>query len=255
MDASSMTCPKCGWAREPNALDCPACGVVYARFAGVQARPTPAVSDAFAAAPPPLPPLPDTAALNPYAPPQSNLQSPVAAPAAQLSPSAGVWRSGDLLVMQKGMSLPSRCLVCNQPASVQNPKKLYWHNPGLYLLLFIGGPLVYAIGALVARKKADVALPFCAEHEAKRKKATTTGTLLIVFGLVLMLGSCTQIEGSGDTFVLMAGIGFLLLVAGAIVLSVGANPVLPKKIDDYYVWLRKVGSTYLATLPPAPPGL
>lgn len=241
MDASSMTCPKCGWAREPNALDCPACGIVYARFTGTQARPASASA-------------PADAALNPYAPPQSNLQSTVE-PAGQLFNVGGVWRTGDLLVMQKGTTLPNRCLVCNQPASVQNPKKLYWHHPGLYLLLFLGGPLIYAIGALVARKKADVALPFCAEHEAKRKKATTSGSLLIVFGIALMLGSCTQLEGSGETFALMAGIGFLLLLAGVIVLSIGANLVLPKKIDDYYVWLRKVGATYLATLPPAPPGL
>lgn len=231
MDASQMTCPKCGWAREPNAVDCPACGIVYARFTGA----------------------PAAESLNPYAPPQSNLQS--TAPAGQLFAGAGVWRTEDLLVMQKGVPLPNRCLVCNQPAAVQLPKKMYWHHPRVYLLLFLGGPLLYAIGALLSRKKADLVLPFCMEHETKRKKATTTGSLLIVSGLVLMFGSCTQLEGSGETFALMAGIGVLLLLAGVIVLSVGANLVLPKKIDDDYVWLRKVGSSYLATLPPAPPGL
>ncbi len=250
MDASQMTCPKCGWAREPGAVDCPACGIVYARYTAAPRRPSPAGTDAFA-------PPPSTEALNPYAPPQSNLQSAVETPPGQMFGTfndAGVWRAGDLLVMQKGASLPNRCLVCNQPASVRFPKKMYWHSPWIYLLL-IPSILIYAIVALLARKKADVVLPLCTEHAEKRKRATTIGTLLIVVGLVSMFGSCTQADSSGDTFAMILGIGALVLFAGLIVLAVGSNLIVPKKIDDYYVWLRKVSASYLSTLPPAPPGL
>ena len=252
MDASQMTCPKCGWAREPNAVDCPACGIVYARFSGASARPSPAAANAFAP-----PPAPSADAVNPYAPPRSDLQqsAPEAPPANQLFGVGGVWRTGDLLVMQKGTTLPNRCLQCNQPASVQYPKKMYWHQPWLYLLLFLGGPFIYIIGSLVTRKKADVVLPLCGAHADKRKRAATISTLMMVAGLLLMFASCTQMEGSGDTFVLMAGPGFLLLFIGAIVNVAGANPIVPKKIDDYYVWMNKVSHSYLAALPPAPPGL
>ncbi|HKH45729.1 MAG TPA: hypothetical protein VKM72_13790 [Thermoanaerobaculia bacterium] len=249
MDASQMTCPKCGWAREPNAVDCPACGIVFARFSG--SRTSPAAASTFT-----TPPLPAAQAANPYAPPRSDLQSaPEAPPPGQLFAAGGVWRTGDLLVMQKGTTLPNRCLQCNQPASVQYPKKMYWHQPWLYLLLFLGGPLVYIIGSLVTRKKADVVLPLCDAHSDKRKRAATISTLMMISGLLLMFASCTQMEGSGDTFALLAGPGFLLLFIGAIVSVAGANPIIPKKIDDYYVWLRKVSSSYLAALPPAPPGL
>jgi hypothetical protein len=237
MDAS-MTCPKCGWAREPGAVECPACGIVYARYGG---------------APPPLPP-PSNDALNPYAPPQSSPQTAMESPFGQIHNGAGVWRTGDLLVMQKGANLPNRCLVCNQPASVQFPKKMYWHHPGIYFLLLLN-IIVYAIGALIVRKKADVVLPLCAEHARKRKRAATIASLLMVFGLVLMIGSCTQVQANEDMFLSLLAIGFLLLLVGAIVLSVGANLIVPKKIDDYYVWLRKVSASYLAALPPAPPGL
>ena len=251
MDTSQMTCPKCGWAREPGAVDCPACGIVYARYTAAPNRPSPAGTAAFA------PPPPSTEALNPYAPPQSNLQSAVETPQGMFGMvnGTGVWRTGDLLVMQKGANLPNRCLVCNQPASVQFPKKMYWHSPWIYLLL-IPSILIYAIVAMIARKKADVVLPLCTEHSDKRKRATTIGSLLIVFGLVAMFGSCTQAgEGSGDTFAMILGIGTLVLFVGLIVLAVGSNLIVPKKIDDYYVWLRKVSASYLATLPPAPPGL
>jgi len=254
MDASQMNCPKCGWAREPNAVDCPACGIVYARFSGASSRPSPAAS---AFAPPSPPPGSSAEAVNPYAPPRSDLQStPAAVPQPEhLFNVGGVWRTGDLLVMQKGTTLPNRCLVCNQPAAVQYPKKMYWHHPGLYILVLLSLP-IYVIAALIARKKADVVLPLCAEHAEKRKKASTTANLMMVFGLVLMFGSCFALDSdNGGTFAIILGVGFLVLLVGAIVLSAGANPIIPKKIDDYYVWLRKVSSSYLAALPPAPPGL
>jgi len=200
-----------------------------------------------------------TEALNPYAPPQSNLQSTVETPPGRMfgmsnDAGAGVWRTGDLLVMQKGASLPNRCLVCNQPASVQFPRKMYWHHPWVYLMI-LPGILIYAIVAMIVRKRADVVLPLCTEHAEKRKRAATIGTLLIVLGLVAMFGSCTQADGSGDTFAMILGLGALVLFAGLIVLAVGANLIVPKKIDDYYVWLKKVSASYLAMLPPAPPGL
>ena len=249
MDASQTTCPKCGWVRDLGAVECPACGIVYARYGGGPRRAASPESGAFD--PPPLPPSDE--AVNPYAPPQSNLQNTFA-PNGQMFAAAGVWRAGDLLVMQKGAFLPNRCLVCNGPASVQFPKKMYWHTPWLYLL-FLLNLFIYLIAALIARKKADVVLPLCTRHAEKRKKAATIGGLLMVFGIVLMVGGCTQIEGPGAIFPLMVSGGLLVLLAGAIVHAVGANPIVPKKIDDYHVWLRKVSASYLAALPPAPPGL
>lgn len=251
MDASERTCPKCGWAREPGAIECPACGIVFARYGG---GPRPAVpAEAASLAPPPLPP---SAALNPYAPPQSHLQStvePVPGQMFSLFNGGSIWRSGDLLVMQKGASLPSRCLACNQPAAVHFPKKMYWHHPGLYFLAI--SPFIYLIVALIVRKRADLVLPLCAEHAEKRKRSTTIGSLLLLLGFVAMLGSCTQIEGDGAAFGLIWLAGFALVIAGAAVSNAGGNPVVPKKIDDYYVWLRKVSASYLSALPPAPPGL
>jgi hypothetical protein len=252
MDASQMTCPKCGWVRELSAVECPACGIVYARYSGASARP--AAPSAFA---PPPAPSPSLESVNPYAPPRSELQSaPSALPQEpQLFGVGGVWRTGDLLVMQKGTTLPNRCLVCNQPASVQFPKKMYWHHPGLYFLILLSFP-IYLIAVLISRKKADVVLPLCTEHETKRKKATTTANLMMLFGFLAILGGCFALANDGGgTFGLVLLAGFLVLLAGAIVLSVGANLIIPKKIDDYYVWLRKVTPAYLAALPPAPPGL
>lgn len=253
MDASSMTCPKCGWARELNALDCPACGIVYARFGGAPRRA--ASSEGMAVSAPPPPPSASSVA-NPYAPPRSDVQAVVGTPAGQVygAAEAGVWRAGDILVMQKGASLPVRCLLCNQPASVQLPKKMHWHHPALYILLFLGGPVIYLIVAMVTRKSASMILPLCTPHVEKRKKMTVTASLLATAGLALCLGSCAFSE-QGNAFPIMILLGFLLMIIGGLV-SIGvSNMIIPKKIDDYYVWLRKINGSYLATLPQAPPGL
>jgi hypothetical protein len=230
MDDAQRICPKCGWARESGAVECPACGIVYARFDN--------------------PPKPRTeASVNPYAPPSSDLRGQVFTQPG----SGGVWRTGDLLVLQKGAVLPDRCLVCNAPAAVQWPRKLYWHPPGLYFLILLN-LLIYAIAALVVRKKAELVIPLCGEHDRKRRRSISLSWLIGLGGLVVTVGSFFLIETSEALFATLFVVG-LAGVFGSLALSTTGNPVLPKKIDDYYVWLKKVHSSYLAALPPAPPGL
>lgn len=38
---SDSSCPKCGFAREPSALDCPVCGIVFSRYRSAPERVTP----------------------------------------------------------------------------------------------------------------------------------------------------------------------------------------------------------------------
>jgi hypothetical protein len=97
-NSSDETCPKCGHARTPDALECPACGIVYARFrprtppplteTDWSAEPTPAVT-------PPPPVTPDS----PYAPPASweTLEKARGMPAGIPEPPGGSWVSVLLL--------------------------------------------------------------------------------------------------------------------------------------------------------------
>src|SRR5690242_5147889 len=59
-----------------------------------------------------------------------------------------IWRNNAVLVMTKQALLPNRCVKCNAPAEEQLKRKLTWHHPALYLLVFIS-ILVYAIVAMV----------------------------------------------------------------------------------------------------------
>lgn len=57
-------CPKCNFALAPEAVECPACGVILAKLR------------ATAGAQRPLRPLPPTPSPNPYAPPEAEIESP-----------------------------------------------------------------------------------------------------------------------------------------------------------------------------------
>ena len=245
----TQTCPKCGFVREPKALDCPVCGIVYAKFErGGTARPAPAPAlsadpggTLFAdgsspyAAPPPLPPM------NPYASPLAAGPPPV--PQAV----AGVWRSGDTMVLCKGYPLPGRCVVCNRDTNFRWHKTYSWVPGWVHILVF--WLLIYLIVYLSIRKQADVAVPLCQEHEESRKRNTTLAWVLCAGGVLLMFG-CIAAADHPSVLTTILLLGFASIVAGA-VFSMKGTVLRPVKIDNTYVWLKKVNPEYLAVLPEA----
>jgi hypothetical protein len=232
----TQTCPKCGYLREPNAADCPACGIVFAKYHGA-----PAARHAV--------PAPSH---NPYAPPQFEKVEqppPLPAPAAAAVPE-GIWQFQDVLVLLKGTPLPDRCVTCNRPTRYRWRRTFYWAPPALRLLILLN-VLIYAVVMIAVRKRADLDIPLCEEHNAQRSANTRNGWLLALLGLVLNVASYFAIGDEGPLVVFLCGLGVIGLFAGAIIAS-NAIPLQVKKIDDYYVWMKKAGPEFLRTLPPAP---
>lgn len=232
----TLTCPKCGYLREPNAVDCPACGIVFAKYQSAPA--------ARRAVPEP--------GHNPYAPPQFDKAvqpPPLPAPAAAPLPE-GIWQFQDLLILLKGTALPDRCVTCNRPAHHRWKKTFYWAPPALRLLILLNF-VIYAVVMIAVRKRVDLDIPLCEEHAAQRSANTRNGWLLALLGLFVMMASYFAIGDEGPMVVFLCGLGVIGLFAGAIIAS-NAIPLQPKKIDDYYVWMKKAGPEFLRTLPPAP---
>ena len=252
----TQTCPKCGFQREPKALDCPVCGVVYAKFErGTPARPAPIpvrpadsgtlfAGDASPyAAPPPLP-------ANPYASPQAQLSLPGPPPVPQ-TVFQGVWRSGNVLVVHKGSQLPGRCVVCNRETSLRWQKTFSW-APGWVRILVVQ-LLIYLIVYLSIRKQANLAVPLCQEHEAKRKRDTTLSWVLILGGLVTIFASIIAFDNP-NLLLTMIGLSLVAIITG-VVFSAKGNVLQPSRIDHTYCWLRKACPEYLAAVPHAPAGV
>ncbi len=158
---------------------------------------------------------------------------------------SGIWSDGDTLVVHRNAVLPDRCVKCNAPAGGDRVRRRFaWHHPALYLLI-LAGLLVYAIVALIVQKKAVLDLGICAEHRKRRRGLTIAAWALLGAAFVAIPVAVRM--GSG----LVALLAVLLFFAAAVAGYVVTNWIVTSKIDDSYVWLKKVDRAYLSSFPPA----
>jgi len=181
--------------------------------------------------------------VNPYAPSRASLTATDRASAVDDN---SVWRDGKVLITLVDAEMPHRCIKCNEPADEPTKKrKVYWHHGALYLLILINA-LIYAIVALVVRKKALVSAGLCTEHKKRRRNALIFGWTGTIVGLVLMghgLGSSSS--GSGVESL----VGILAILVSIIAGMIFGRIVYAKKIDKTYVRLKGCGVDFLDSLP------
>lgn len=158
---------------------------------------------------------------------------------------SGVWRHGSTLVMSKDALLPYRCVKCNVATDRRLKRRLTWHHPAIYILIFVA-LLIYLIVALIVRKTATLEIGLCEEHLAKRRRNVWISWLLVVSGLAGLVLGVMQEDG---TFLIA---GFVLLIAAIIYAVVAVRIVAPSRIDDRFVWLRGINKDYLNELPTWP---
>ena len=167
-------------------------------------------------------------------------QQPYFPPATHGMPS--IWRTQSTLVMTKEASLPDRCIKCNAYTDQRLKRKLTWHHPALYLLIF-ASLLIYLIVAMVVRKKARIDVGLCAEHKAARKRS-----IAITWSLgLLSIGSFVMAAMLEDFTFIVASLAFLVatIIYGIVTLRI----VAPTKIDEHYVWLKGANPEYLQEFP------
>jgi hypothetical protein len=180
--------------------------------------------------------------VNPYAPSRASL---TATDRASAIDDNSVWRDGNVLITLVDSEMPHRCVKCNEPADEPTKKRrVYWHHSALYLLVI--SPLIYAIVALVVRKKASVSAGLCTVHKNRRRNALIFGWTGTIVGL-LFLGHGS---GSGSpTAGAQMLVGILAILVSIIVGMIFARVVYAKKIDKTYVRLKGCGVAFLDSLP------
>jgi hypothetical protein len=183
---------------------------------------------------------------NPYAPSKASLQKSAPTP----NPARAhitAWRDERVMVMVPDAPIPHRCVKCNDP--VEQPtktRKVYWHNPWLYLLLLLN-VLIFAIVAALVRKKATVAAGLCSIHKKRRRAVLTIAWIGALLGIVLVFIGMGTAAGPG------AGLFGVLMILGSIIFGIIAGRIVtPTRIDDRYVRLKGCGEAYLDTLPDFP---
>jgi uncharacterized membrane protein len=151
--------------------------------------------------------------------------------------------------MDKNAMLPDNCVKCNAPANgLRVRKKLAWHHPLLYLLIF-GAALFYVILAAALSKRATVEFPLCDNHKSRRK------TFLIIGLSLLALGLIVPILGFANEYVEIGLFGLMLFFVAVFWLVFASRVVGVKKIDDRYAWLTGINRDFLNHFPPIPSGV
>jgi hypothetical protein len=166
-------------------------------------------------------------------------------------PPQTVYRDGDKLEVPRGASLPPYCVKCGMPSAGDPiPKTFFWHHPMLFLLVLFN-LLIYAIVAMIVRKRFDLAVPLCEAHKASRKTTTWVGLLLLVAGIpgALIIGS---LFGGDDGIAWALLLSIVLLVAGLLVLAMGRRMLIPKRIEPTRAIFAGAGDIFLNMLPTKP---
>ncbi len=111
---------------------------------------------------------------------------------------------------------------------------------------FFFNVIVYAIIAMIVRKKARVALGLCQEHTRKRRIAIGL-SFAGVLASILLIGSAMVL--SPDSPEVIAASGALRLLPALIFAVVGTRIAYPQHISATQVRLKGCGEAFLNSLP------
>ena len=178
-------------------------------------------------------------AVTSYAP----IASPLPGPAPLLAAS---WQGNDLYVPQSATALPAFCVKCGQRAAVRKTKTYYWHEPWVYFMI-LAGLVVYAVVALIVRKRIKLEVPLCSDHaRTLSQRKMIAAALLLGFLPVGIAGSMM-----GDAYIRWAWlIATIMLIAGSVYVSIAVKCFLkPTHIDDAYASFKGPGDAFLRQLP------
>jgi hypothetical protein len=182
--------------------------------------------------------------VNPYASPISTgvIPPPI------IPSGAGIYRSANVLVMEKTATLPDRCVKTNEPANGRRLKRsLSWHHPAVFAVVLLN-VIIYAIVAMVVRKTAVIYIGVSEETLAHRRKMMVIGWVIVLLGFGVFIVGLTSID-PGETDALFGFFFFIAAIIAGLVCMSKARLVTPERITDRYVWLKGVTPEYLADFP------
>jgi len=154
----------------------------------------------------------------------------------------GLWRKGKTLVIALEATLPDRCIKCNAPAhGFRLKRKLYWHPPVVLLLLCVN-ILIYAIVALLVRKRATIYIGLCQKHRLARVRNILI-TWISIAAFVASVGAAIAMENG--TLGLLAFVLFWV----AFGFGLASMQVTTQRIDTKYAFVNGARKAFLASLP------
>jgi hypothetical protein len=172
-------------------------------------------------------------------------------------PAAGAWRSGYLLVVERGAVLPGACVKCGEPTTARGLRKTYFSQPSRFFRFIpFPGSLIALIVALVMGQRMTIEIPLCPRHRRRRIIAlifTTTfcGLGLVAIGIGLNWGiNSSSSDADNAPTIILAGIG--LLIIGSLCFVFAGRLLSPKQIDADKATFSGASARFLQLLPDSP---
>ena len=146
---------------------------------------------------------------------------------------------GKKIIVLKTLMFPTqRCIKCNEPSDGKPLKRnLVWHHPAFYLLIF-AGVVVYAIVAIIVRKKATMQIGLCPIHRRNRRLIQTLSILFLLTPYTLLLLP----RGAIDPVAIM-GLALLGLIL-CLFMLLGTQVISPTYIDEKWVHFTGAGQPF-----------
>lgn len=158
---------------------------------------------------------------------------------------SGPWRDGNELVARCNSQLPPRCFRCNEPVFGLLKERTYsWHNGALYLLILLN-ILLYAIVAMIVRKRTRLRAGLCERHYRQRQKLMFAAWGSFVLSIALFIFSASYGDDMEPLLIFS-----IILVLVAMVLGASASWKLrPERIGKQHARFKGCGKEFLNTLP------
>jgi len=183
--------------------------------------------------------------INPYAAPGYEGFAPPAMPAG-ITPFAGLWRQGNVLVMHKRAPLPDICLKSNEPAKQRLKRHLSWHHPAVFLLVLVS-LLIYVIVALIIRKTATISIALSDQWLARRRRR-----MIVAWTAILLCAFLFAVAVPNADSAPWAPFALIFAIVAALVAAIygllACRMVWPQRMTDEYIWLKGVHPDFLARL-------
>jgi len=185
---------------------------------------------------------------NPYATPAS-LQNSETQPLGLSQDDGSYYRDGKFLIVKDGASLPSSCVITNEPVlqgGRRKPVSIAWTPPWICVIVVLG--LLFALIAILAfQKKAKITYSLSERAWNKIVKRRAIGSALLLGGIGLIVIGFNA--PSDATYTLAALLGGFLAILISLVVFVLAHPIKVTKFKKGWFRIKGCSPEFLETLP------
>jgi len=170
----------------------------------------------------------------------------------QPSETEQAWRDHTLLKVRKDAILPERCLKCNVPVEGSPfSRRFTWASPlwGCIILSvspLLAGFVVFVVIYNILCWRGKITASLCPRHRTRAGLVMLCTWLTGLVGLLVLIAAANAPTNLQPILILL---GCVTIFGAVPAMIFAARVLVPARMDKQFIWLKRVGSKYLATFP------